>query len=685
MATGSTSTSTSTSTWEEIDTVLGLSPAALGNSRAGSQHLKSHAERTVEVQRWRAMASAVLKVATDGVQRHISRLILVRREQSVMLRVSDMRRLWDVATSFTTSANSILSSASSAAALSLASSPESYVVLDECLAQVKGLLAALHSRNTATLSALLDAEQWKQAEVPRQVQRIADAIARAVSSVPQGGVGVGGGGDSASSVGAIQRAIEGEVVRGAAEGSSSVLFNAALDSAQTLTVGGVAYPLVNSAVMLVKMLGDYSNVTESFPDVAADAIACTVQLLRSFNSRSHALILEAKASALLGGPLKQITAKHLALTSQSLGAVLSLLPALRAHLLMRLAPHQHMLLSDLAAVTADLLAHDSKIKAKLVTIVRDLMAACCTRMRTIPWGNPNAAMTIPSTPMTEFISATSTLHGILMGIFRKEQVADVYSRILLMANSHLPGHYAVLIAHLATTAASAAAAAAQPHARAAHAADPHSKPASAAAAAASAAATAAAAAAAAAAPLPVFDRGVALQRMGADLRLLLEQFSSLLSEPKARDASAASSEHPTPAEAGMAASIADSREALKSLQQWVLKEFSGAVVAAGSGAGGGEGVGAASAPPRGEAAAAQPATVAAAVDTAAEAAETSTELEGVVDDDLEEEEEVEVPPTAAAAGKAVAAAGEEAAASPAEESPAAAAAAASPAESPQLD
>ena len=56
------------------------------------------------------------------------------------------------------------------------------------------------------------------------------------------------------------------------------------------------------------------------------------------------------------------------------------------------------------------------------------MAACCTKMRAIPWGNPNAALASPSAPMAEFISGMTTLHSILMGIFRREQVADVYSR-----------------------------------------------------------------------------------------------------------------------------------------------------------------------------------------------------------------------------------------------------------------
>ena len=616
------------SAWESIDLALGLSlPQAAAShggalapaSRSGSSsaaHFKSLAERTVEVQRWRAMASAVLKVATDGVQRHISRLIAVRREQSMMLRVSDMRRLWDAATFFTSTANSILSSASSAAALSLTSSPESYVVLDECLAQVKGLLAAMHSKNSATLSALMDAEQWKQAEVPRQVQRIADAIASAVSASPVAGSGGGGGGGggggsgSGSALEAIQRATEGEGVKGVGEGS--VLFSAAPDSASTLHVGGVGYPIVTAAVMLIKMLGDYSNVTESFHDCAADAIACTVQLLRSFNTRAHELILEAGASKQKGGTLNKITAKHLALTSQSLGAVLSLLPALRALLLMRLAPHQHMLLSDLAAVTADLLAHDSKIRAKLVAIVKELMAACCLKMRAIAWGNPNAAASIPSTPMTEFITGTTTLHGILMTIFRREQVADVYSRTLLMVNSNLPGHYAVLIAHLATTAAAAAAAAAQPAATGAGARAPGapSPP-----------------------QPPPFDRAVALQRMGADLRLLLEQFRSLLQQPQAPGAAAAAYPAHAAAEqpdAEMAASILASQEALQMLTQWMHKEF-GAGSSTGS-------------PPKASPGAAAAAAAAAATDAATEAAAAAASLEAAAAAtavELEEEEEEE--------------------------------------------
>jgi len=272
---------------------------------------------------------------------------------------------------------------------------------------------------------------------------------------------------------------------------------------------------------------------------------------------------------------------------------------------MRLAPQQHTLLSDLATVTADLLAHDSKIRSKLVTVVRELMVHCCFSMRSLPWGNPNAAFAMPSPPMSEFISGLTTLHKILMGIFRKEQVADVYSRILQMTNAHLPGNYAVLIAHLATTAAASAAAAANSAAAAASS--------SSGAGVAGGGNSSAAASVNQMQSLPQathhhqpFDRSVAVQRMGGDLHLLLQQLRSLLNDPHSGvplpldlpgaggggvnsgtvsgsgQSGGGRSSSPTTGvtaspnnalDAEISASLATSEEALQSMSKWLSVEF----------------------------------------------------------------------------------------------------------------
>jgi hypothetical protein len=56
--------------------------------------------------------------------------------------------------------------------------------------------------------------------------------------------------------------------------------------------------------------------------------------------------------------LHRITAKHLAVTAQTLGAILALLPALRAGLIMRLQPPlSHALGAGLSETQSDLALH----------------------------------------------------------------------------------------------------------------------------------------------------------------------------------------------------------------------------------------------------------------------------------------------------------------------------------------
>lgn len=534
LAGGSRAASTGplSTSWQSIDAALGLGAVQLSKQSTVAASTAA-AERQIEVQRWRAVASGVLAVAMDAAQRHVSRLLGTRREQSLRLRIADIRRLWDTATGFSTSANAILSRASAAVALSASASASSGVVWEECLAQVRAHLNHVHTQNSESMGELLDVEQWKQADVPQQVQAVADAIASAVSATSQHGSG------------GVLRAAESP---SASAGGGPLLLTNQRDSSKTLIAAGTAYPFVASGVMLIKMLGDYSSVAEAFPEVTAEAISCTVQLLRLFNTRATALVLG--AGALQSAQLKRITAKHLALTSQTLGGILALLPALRAMLLMRLPPQQHVLLSEMAAVTADLIAHDNRLRAKLVSIVKDLMTKCCADMSALPWGQQTgAALPIPSPPISEFITGITTLHRILSTTFRRHQVVDVYSRILLMANAHLPSQYAALIAKLATAAAAAAAALVAPTSTSV----PHMA-------------------------APTFDRAIAVERMGCDLRVLMAQLDALRLESSSLGNERSEAHLAGAGGAGDAShdSIAADQasiEALASLNRWVERDF----------------------------------------------------------------------------------------------------------------
>jgi len=496
-------------------------------------------EAQVDRQRLRALSCGQVAVAVDTAQRRLAALLSARREQSARMRVSDLRALWDVTSAFNASAAGVLAragvgaggagvglgvgapgAAAAAAAATAALSRSS----DECLYHAKSMLHYAHTRNLASLGAMLDAEAWRQTVVPRPVQAIADAISQAVSASAQP--------SSAFVIQQAAMAVEYDALAQVAAVADAAAA-AAVPAGKTLVVGGAHFFMVGTGVMLVKMLGDYSSIAEAVPEVAGEAIQSTVQLLRHFNRSATQLVLGAGALQTAG--LKRITAKHLAMTSQTLSAIVALLPSIRALLLMRLPPHQHALLSDLANVTADILAHDNRIRAKFVAIVKDLTVKCVDDMRALPWGDADAQLTLPSVPIGELGGGIATLHRILRSVFRQDQLADIYCRILVMLNANLPGQCAALISHLAMeqqraaaavrVAAATAATAAATAAAAAVGQGGHAAPGAAAAAA--AAANAAAAAAASAARKPKFARDVAVRRLGVDLRGFLAELRAL--------------------------------------------------------------------------------------------------------------------------------------------------------------
>jgi hypothetical protein len=78
--------------------------------------------------------------------------------------------------------------------------------------------------------------------------------------------------------------------------------------------------------------------------------------------------------------LKTITAKHLAVTSQCLGALLAALPLVRKALAPNLPGKQAHLLSALDVVAKDLEEHRREIFAKLVGMLADLIEKSASRL-----------------------------------------------------------------------------------------------------------------------------------------------------------------------------------------------------------------------------------------------------------------------------------------------------------------
>jgi vacuolar protein sorting-associated protein 54 len=79
--------------------------------------------------------------------------------------------------------------------------------------------------------------------------------------------------------------------------------------------------------------------------------------------------------------LKNITAKHLALASQSLSIMISLVPYIRETLRRHLNPKQAVMLIEFDKLKRDYQEHQYEIHAKLVAIMADRLAVHCKTLQ----------------------------------------------------------------------------------------------------------------------------------------------------------------------------------------------------------------------------------------------------------------------------------------------------------------
>ena len=133
-------------------------------------------------------------------------------------------------------------------------------------------------------------------------------------------------------------------------------------------VEGKKYKMVWSCLLLVEMIMSNIAFAAHFQTLASNIVGKLSELLRLFNSRTTQLVLGAGAIH-SAAKLKSINAKHLALVSQCLGMLTSILPHVRAALMAQLPTKQHTLLTDLDRVRKDLSEHNEKVFSKFVSIV----------------------------------------------------------------------------------------------------------------------------------------------------------------------------------------------------------------------------------------------------------------------------------------------------------------------------
>ncbi|CAK44375.1 hypothetical protein CBS115989_9045 [Aspergillus niger] len=168
------------------------------------------------------------------------------------------------------------------------------------------------------------------------------------------------------------------------------------------------YILSESAVAMMKSIEEYQYLMANIPSMMQDIAPGLLESLKLFNSRSSQLILGAGATRSAG--LKNITTKHLALSSQALSFIIALVPYIR-EFVRRHAPSSP-LMGEFDKVKRLYQEHQSGIHEKLVDIMGSRSAIHVNAMKKIDWNAPAGGSAV-SPYMETLTKETGTLHRVL--------------------------------------------------------------------------------------------------------------------------------------------------------------------------------------------------------------------------------------------------------------------------------
>eukprot|EP01036_Dinobryon_divergens_P022582 gene22582-30847_t len=365
------------------------------------------------------VSKGCLSSACELAQRSISQLLTLRKDTtSKQLSIDKVKFLWEISLHFSTSVEQL-------------SGATAYIMRQCLLSQTKAFLEHMHESAKGRLVNTLDNERWVQCDVSSERQQEIDRLAGGKTLIldspsadsllpPNASVPIG------SSSAKSSRTREPQPVR--------------VDSAGEFRVCW-------SCLLLCEVSLTYLDVASCFPPVTAEVISKTVGLLRLYDNRAKQLVLGAQAIQ-SAARLKSISAKHLAITSQSLGLIIALLPHMRAALLAQIPPKHHMLLTELDRVSHELIEHHSQIVAKFVSIVGDFVDASATKLKLVDWDRSQNTSTLNgsngnsnSEYFEEVQRNVMALHRVLQALLPAEQLQDVFFRIFSLLNRKVPQHF----------------------------------------------------------------------------------------------------------------------------------------------------------------------------------------------------------------------------------------------------
>ncbi|KAL1406348.1 hypothetical protein Q8F55_008047 [Vanrija albida] len=270
--------------------------------------------------------------------------------------------------------------------------------------QARQFLMTYHGQRLTKSAKLVEDETWVQVDIPPATQHAVNLfIEAAVNDPPECFVPPR------------------QAANGAANGDTPK------GNAKVVQIEDKSYFAVKATSESLQLLAEYLGVVVNVELVCTDVMARIIEFLKSFNSRTCQVVLGAGAMRSAG--LKNITAKHLALASQSLSIIIALIPYIREFIRRHLNPKQAVMLIEFDKLKRDYQEHQNEIHAKLVAIMADRLAVHCGELREIDW-EAAAGRDGPRQYALMLTKETQTLHKVLSKYLSQATVEGVMSQVL---------------------------------------------------------------------------------------------------------------------------------------------------------------------------------------------------------------------------------------------------------------
>lgn len=174
--------------------------------------------------------------------------------------------------------------------------------------------------------------------------------------------------------------------------------------------------LPNSAILCLEGMSHFLHLVTGIPSMASDISASLIAYLQLFNSRCTQLILGAGATRSAG--LKNITTRHLALASQALAFISTLIPHVREFVRRHAGSGPHVnnagvaaLMGEFDKVKRQFLEHQNNIYDKFVEIMSGRATAHAKAMKGVAWEQETESKV--NVYMETLVKETVTLHRVL--------------------------------------------------------------------------------------------------------------------------------------------------------------------------------------------------------------------------------------------------------------------------------